>query len=95
MVVLPPLDPPPLHETRPQNSVVQATTTLNDWFHLLIDHTFLVELTPKACFPIGWEGGIVARAYPAKQSPERGIRVGIYDEQLTAKCLPQLGGGAA
>ena len=36
LVVLPPPDPPPLHELRASKSVAQAMTLLSDWFDIII-----------------------------------------------------------
>jgi hypothetical protein len=41
------------------------------------------------------EHRIIAYWALAKQSYQRGMEVDVYDEQLTDKCLPQWGGGAA
>ena len=38
VVVPPPSDPPPLHEPRASRSVPQATSLLNDWFHIFIGY---------------------------------------------------------
>jgi hypothetical protein len=45
--------------------------------------------------PMNENDGMFAYRVLAKQPPERDSGLGSYDEQLTAKCLPQLGGGAA